>query len=138
MLCVFIVVPDPWADPKHRSTLGFHNLHHESIRVQNSGFYFLDPPMALCWCTASLKGSCNKAHFPTTLGTWTPLGAIAFSADAELLEPGGHALFCGVTPRFHALRTWLPSRRLSWEATAICLGEIGSLERGLGFCLWLI
>ena len=35
--------PDPWADPKSRSTLGFCNLHHRAIRIQNWGFYFLDP-----------------------------------------------------------------------------------------------
>ena len=29
----------PWADPKGRSTSGFHNLHHRSTRVQNWGFY---------------------------------------------------------------------------------------------------
>ena len=28
---------DPGADPKRRSTLGFCNLHHRSIRVQNWG-----------------------------------------------------------------------------------------------------
>ena len=38
--------PDLWADPKSRSTLGFHNLHHRSIGVQNRGFYLLDPPGA--------------------------------------------------------------------------------------------
>ena len=32
--------PDPWADPKSRSTLGCYNLHHR-------GFYFLDPPRGL-------------------------------------------------------------------------------------------
>ena len=37
--------PDPWADPKSRSTLGFYNLHHRSTRVQN--IYLLDPPGGL-------------------------------------------------------------------------------------------
>ena len=36
-------LPDPWADPKNRSTLGFCDLHHRSIRAQNWGIYFLDP-----------------------------------------------------------------------------------------------
>ena len=39
--------PDPWVDPKSRSTLRFCNLHHRSIRVQNWGLYFLDPPRGL-------------------------------------------------------------------------------------------
>ena len=26
-----------------KSTLGFHNLHHRSLRIQNWGLYFLDP-----------------------------------------------------------------------------------------------
>ena len=29
--------------PNSRSILGFHNLHHSSIRVQNWGFYLVDP-----------------------------------------------------------------------------------------------
>ena len=29
--------PDPWADPKSRSTLGFYNLHHRRTRVQHLG-----------------------------------------------------------------------------------------------------
>ena len=33
--------PDPWADPKSRSTSGFLNLHHRSIGVQNWGIYNL-------------------------------------------------------------------------------------------------
>ena len=32
--------PDPWADPKSRSTIGFCNLHHRIARVQNLGIYF--------------------------------------------------------------------------------------------------
>ena len=35
---------DGWADPKSRSTSGFCSLHHRSIRFQNCGFYFWDPP----------------------------------------------------------------------------------------------
>ena len=38
---------DPWADPKSRSTLEFHNLDHRSIGVQNWGLYFVDPPRGL-------------------------------------------------------------------------------------------
>ena len=38
----------PWADPKSRSTLGFHNLCHWGTGVQNWGFYFLDPSRSLC------------------------------------------------------------------------------------------
>ena len=34
-------------DPTHGSTLRLRNLHHRSIRVQNLGFHFLDPPRAL-------------------------------------------------------------------------------------------
>ena len=34
-------------DPKSRSTLKFCNLHHRSIRVQNGGLHFLDPPKFL-------------------------------------------------------------------------------------------
>ena len=33
--------PDPWADPKSRPTLGFHNLYHMNIKAKNWGFY--------CW-----------------------------------------------------------------------------------------
>ena len=40
-------IPRPWADPKSRTTLGFHNLHHRSARVQIWGIYFLDAPGAL-------------------------------------------------------------------------------------------
>ena len=39
--------PNPWADPKSRSISRFCNLHHRSIRVQNWGIYFLDPPRGL-------------------------------------------------------------------------------------------
>ena len=34
-------LPDPWADPKSRSTLGFHNLHDRNIRIQNWGLWIL-------------------------------------------------------------------------------------------------
>ena len=37
----------PWADPKSRTTLGFCNLHHGSIRVQSWGIYCWDPPGGL-------------------------------------------------------------------------------------------
>ena len=37
--------PDPWADPKRRSSLGFYTLHHGTIRAHNWGIYFLDPPV---------------------------------------------------------------------------------------------
>ena len=36
--------PEPLQDPKRRSTLGLYNLHHRSIRIQNWGLHFLDPP----------------------------------------------------------------------------------------------
>ena len=39
--------PEPCENPKNGSTLGLHNLHHRSMRVQNWGFCFLDPPRAL-------------------------------------------------------------------------------------------
>ena len=35
------------ANPKNGSTSGLYNLHQRSIRVQNWGFRFLDPPRAL-------------------------------------------------------------------------------------------
>ena len=35
--------PDPWADPKSRSTLQFYTLCRRSSGVRNWGFYFLDP-----------------------------------------------------------------------------------------------
>ena len=38
------VDPDVWEDPKSRPSLGFHYLHHRSIRALNRGLYFLDPP----------------------------------------------------------------------------------------------
>ena len=37
--------PEPWEDPKHRSTFGFDNLHNRVL-----GFCFLDPPRALGFC----------------------------------------------------------------------------------------
>ena len=37
----------PCEDPNSRSTLGFSNLHHKGIRIQNWGFYLLDPPRGL-------------------------------------------------------------------------------------------
>ena len=40
--------PDPRENPTSRSTLGFHNLHHISIRAPNWGFYISDPPRGLC------------------------------------------------------------------------------------------
>ena len=39
--------PDPWADPKSRSTLGFCTLHYRSIRALHWGIYCLDPPGGL-------------------------------------------------------------------------------------------
>ena len=44
---VGIVHLRPWAGSKSRSTLGFYNLHHRSIGVQNWGLYCLDPPRGL-------------------------------------------------------------------------------------------
>ena len=41
------VYPDPWADPKSGSTLGFHNLHHRCTVVLKWWLYFLDPPRGL-------------------------------------------------------------------------------------------
>ena len=41
------LLPRRCADPKSRSTLGYWNLHNRSTRVQNGGFYFLDPPGSL-------------------------------------------------------------------------------------------
>ena len=38
------LAPDPWADPKSRSTLGLYNLHRRSSGAQNWGIYFLDHP----------------------------------------------------------------------------------------------
>ena len=38
---------DPWIDPTSRSSLGFHNLPHRSIRAPNWGIYFWDPPRGL-------------------------------------------------------------------------------------------
>ena len=38
--------PEPWEDPKSRSTFGI-NLHHRSGRVQNWGLHFLDAPSSL-------------------------------------------------------------------------------------------
>ena len=40
-------VPDPWADPKSRSPLGFCNLRHRSTLVQNWVIYLLGPPKGL-------------------------------------------------------------------------------------------
>ena len=42
--CLGSLFPDPWEDPKSRSTLRFHNLQHRSTRVQNWGIYFLEDP----------------------------------------------------------------------------------------------
>ena len=39
--CLGHLNPDPWADPKSRSTLGLRNLHNKSIRTENCGFYLL-------------------------------------------------------------------------------------------------
>ena len=33
--------PEPWEDPKSRSSLGFYNLHHGRIRVHNWGIYVI-------------------------------------------------------------------------------------------------
>ena len=58
--------PEPWEDPKNGSTLGFDSLHHRTCycRVQNWGFYFLDPPRALgvgsvqgCWNFGACESS---------------------------------------------------------------------------------
>ena len=49
-----ITRPDRWADSALRSTLGFCNLQYRSIRVQNLGLYFVDPPGVRA--QSSLKG----------------------------------------------------------------------------------
>ena len=47
-------VPDPWADQRSSSTLGFHNLpHSRSIGIHDREFYFLDPPGGLGWGVAA-------------------------------------------------------------------------------------
>ena len=43
----FLQCPDPWADPKTGSAVGFYNLQHRSIRIHNSGFHFSDPSSGL-------------------------------------------------------------------------------------------
>ena len=56
------VYADPWADPESRSLLGFHNLHHRSIRASEFGDLLLGSPQgvwagtgggreAWCWLT---------------------------------------------------------------------------------------
>ena len=49
--------PEPREDPKNGSTLGLYHLHHRSIRVQNRGFSFLDPPWALGLRSLDYEGS---------------------------------------------------------------------------------
>ena len=63
------------ADPKTRSTSGLYNLHHGSIRIQNWGFYFLDPPRGLgieaCILGASLGLVCLEvSHGSEEGGRW--------------------------------------------------------------------
>ena len=64
--------PHPWADPKSRSMLGFYNLHHRSIRVQNWGIYFLDPPrgLGLCCCPTKFTQYPITWKFPLNCGSF--------------------------------------------------------------------
>ena len=36
--------PEPWADPKKRSSLGLHSRHRRNSGNQTQGICFLDPP----------------------------------------------------------------------------------------------
>ena len=67
--------PKPWEDPKNGSTFGLYNQLHRNIRLQNSGFYFLDPARALGIHFALLKltpVSCSWSRtLPLILGART-------------------------------------------------------------------
>ena len=47
-ICLRSIHSEPWEDQKTGSTLGLHNLHHRSIKVQILGFHFLDPFFGSC------------------------------------------------------------------------------------------
>ena len=79
--------PDPWADPKCRSTLGFCNLHHRSTRVQNWGIYIyftilyttilyhtvvLEPRVGGSLDPPGLLGGKDSANSDRGLGTGRP------------------------------------------------------------------
>ena len=62
--------PDPWADPKSRSTSRFYNLHHGSVRISNcGGFYLLDTRQGLVPAFAASRGS---QHYYATTRAWRP------------------------------------------------------------------
>ena len=96
-------LPDHWADQKKivgcynsshettkpmkrylngtRSSLGLFNLHYRSIRVQNWGFYFLDPPgraFALVR-TAFLQQVIMKDQFMDPIANRRPFAGLAIS-----------------------------------------------------------
>ena len=67
----FGAIPDPQEDPKSRSPLGFHSLHHRSSRVQNGEIYFLDPPGGLGLSKVPSARMCEvrALHAPSCIST---------------------------------------------------------------------
>ena len=84
--------PRVWEDPNNGATLGLHNLHHRSVRVQNWEFHFLDPPRAL-ESLRSATGQCDD----DTMGTICPRAAVgaAFSDHTSHQSLGFRDPFSG-------------------------------------------
>ena len=107
-----LMLPDAWADPKSRSTLGFCNLHHRSSRAQNWGIYFLDPPGGLgcgtyenaCRFGPYLRGRGLERQV-TNLGvqTYSPWKGLSEVMGTNALSLGGRFL------QASWLHLWLPS-----------------------------
>ena len=54
--------PDPWADPRNRSTLGLYNVQHRSITESPElGLLLLDPPRGLKQEPPS-RGGAQRLH----------------------------------------------------------------------------
>ena len=56
------ILPEPWEDPKHGSTLGLCNLHDRSIRVQN-WFQFLGSSQGSGYYSSSALGGAGASKF---------------------------------------------------------------------------
>ena len=64
--------PDPWGDPKRRSTLGFHKLHHRSMQSWGDllfgSSWVKEGKGKYQWPIGSSLESCNRPRFEV----WAP------------------------------------------------------------------
>ena len=73
----------------NKFTLGFCSLYHRSIGIQNSGFYFLDPPGVLDFTDLTIHMA------DTTPACMTPFGKLLDAPRQHLFQAArNHSIGC--------------------------------------------